>query len=34
MKIFYKDLKNQAKKIIKYEKKEMITLTDEQKRII
>ena len=34
MKIFCKELKNQAKKIIKYEKKEMIPLTDEQKRII
>ena len=27
MKMFCKDLKNQAKKIINYEKKEMITLT-------
>ena len=31
MKIFCKDLKDQAKKIINYEKKEMIPLTDEEK---
>ena len=31
MKIFCKDLKNQAKKIINYEKKEMITLTYKEK---
>ena len=31
MKMFSKDLKNQAKKIINYEKKEMIPLTDKQK---
>ena len=31
MKIFCKDLENQAKKIINYEKKEMIPLTDEEK---
>ena len=31
MKIFCKDLKNQAKKIINYEKKEMIPLTDKEK---
>ena len=31
MKMFCKDLKNQAKKIINYEKKEMIPLTDEEK---
>ena len=32
MKIFCKDLKDQAKKIINYEKKEMIPLTDEEKK--
>ena len=31
MKMFCKDLKNQAKKIINYEKKEMIPLTDKEK---
>ena len=31
MKMFCKDLKDQALKIIKYEKKEMIPLTDEEK---
>ena len=31
MKIFCKDLKDQAMKIINYEKKEMIPLTDEEK---
>ena len=31
MKIFYKDLKEQAMKIIDYEKKEMIPLTDKEK---
>ena len=31
MKMFCKDLKNQAKKIINYEKKEMIPLTNEEK---
>ena len=31
MKIFCKDLKDQAKKIINYEKKKMIPLTDEEK---
>ena len=31
MKMFCKDLKNQAKKITNYEKKEMIPLTDEEK---
>ena len=31
MKIFCKDLKNQAKNIINYEKKEMMPLTDEEK---
>ena len=31
MKMFYKDLKEQAKKIINYEKKETIPLTDEEK---
>ena len=31
MKIFCNDLKNQAKKIINYEKKEMIPLTDKEK---
>ena len=31
MKIFCKDLKNQANKIISYEKKEMIPLADEEK---
>ena len=31
MKIFCKDLKNQANKIINYEKREMIPLTDEEK---
>ena len=31
MKMFCKDLKNQAKKIINYEKKEMIPLTEEEK---
>ena len=31
MKIFCKDLKDQAMKIINYEKKEMISLTDEEK---
>ena len=31
MKIFCKDLKDQAMKIINYEKKEMILLTDEEK---
>ena len=30
MKIFCKDLKDQARKIINYEKKEMIPLTDEE----
>ena len=29
--MFCKDLKNQAKKIINYEKKEMIPLTDKEK---
>ena len=33
MKIFCKDLKDQATKIINYEKKEMIPLTDEEKEI-
>ena len=31
MKILCKDLKDQAMKIINYEKKEMIQLTDEEK---
>ena len=31
MKIFCKDLKDQAMKIINYEKKEMIPLTNEEK---
>ena len=31
MKMFCKDFKNQAKKIINYEKKQMIPLTDEEK---
>ena len=31
MKIFYKDLKDQAMKVINYEKKEMIPLTDKEK---
>ena len=31
MKMFCKDLKDQATKIINYEKKEMIPLTDEEK---
>ena len=31
MKIFCKDLKDQAMKIINYEKKEMIPLTDKEK---
>ena len=31
MKIFCNDLKDQAMKIINYEKKEMIPLTDEEK---
>ena len=31
MKMICKDLKNQAKKIINYEKKEMITLTYKEK---
>ena len=31
MKIFCKNLKDQAMKIINYEKKEMIPLTDEEK---
>ena len=31
MKIFRKDLKDQAMKIINYEKKEMIPLTNEEK---
>ena len=31
MKMFCKDLKTQAKKIISYEKKEMIPLTDKEK---
>ena len=31
MKIFCQDLKDQVKKIINYEKKEMIPLTDEEK---
>ena len=31
MKMFCKDLKDQAKKIINYEKKEMIPLRDEEK---
>ena len=31
MKIFCNDLKNQAKKIINYEKKEMIPLTNKEK---
>ena len=31
MKIFCEDLKDQAMKIINYEKKEMIPLTDEEK---
>ena len=31
MKIFCKDLKDQAMKIINYEKKEMIPLTDQEK---
>ena len=31
MKMFCKDLKDQATKIINYEKKEMISLTDAQK---
>ena len=31
MKIFCKDLKDQVKKIINYEKKEMILLTDKEK---
>ena len=30
MKMFCKDFKNQAKKIINYEKKQMIPLTDEE----
>ena len=30
MKMFYKDLKDQAMKIINYDKKEMIPLTDEE----
>ena len=30
MKMFYEDLRNQAMKIINYEKKEMIPLTDEE----
>ena len=33
MKIFCKDLKDQAMKIINYEKKEMIPLTDKEKEI-
>ena len=33
MKIFCKDLKEQAMKIINYEKKEMIPLTDEEKEV-
>ena len=32
MRKFCKDLKNQAKKIFNYEKKEMIPLTDEEKQ--
>ena len=32
MKMFFKDLKDQATKIINYEKKEMIPLTDEEKK--
>ena len=32
MKIFCKDLKDQATKIINYEKKEMIPLTDKEKQ--
>ena len=32
MKKFYKDLKDLAMKIIKYEKKEIIPLTNEEKR--
>ena len=32
MKIFCEDLKDQAMKIINYEKKEMIPLTDKEKR--
>ena len=33
MKMFCKDLKEQAMKIINYEKKEMIPLTDEEKEV-
>ena len=34
MKMFCKDLKEQAMKIIKYEKKEMIPLTDQEKKVL
>ena len=33
MKIFCEDLKDQAMEIINYEKKKMIPLTDEEKKI-
>ena len=34
MKVFCKDLRDEAMKIINYEKKEMIPLTNEEKTII
>ena len=34
MKMFCKDLKEQAMKIINYEKKEMIALTDKEERVL